>query len=103
MTSEFYRRYMKSIEWSLFKWSLVSARGPSCEACGEWWPVYLDGHHQTYARLGHEDPADVVLLCRRCHDEVHDSCNADARELILVIQEELMAREWAAWEAAGCP
>lgn len=31
----------------------------------------LDIHHRTYTRLGHERPADFLVLCRRCHKRQH--------------------------------
>lgn len=31
----------------------------------------LDVHHLTYERFGKELLADLQILCRKCHDEVH--------------------------------
>ena len=30
-------------------------------------------HHRTYDRLGHEEAADLVVLCGSCHDRFHDA------------------------------
>jgi hypothetical protein len=34
-------------------------------------------HHLTYDRLGHEDPADLIGLCRACHSFLHGRSNYD--------------------------
>lgn len=32
----------------------------------------VDGHHLTYENWGgHEDPKDILSLCRKCHGKVH--------------------------------
>jgi 5-methylcytosine-specific restriction endonuclease McrA len=33
-------------------------------------------HHRTYARIGSEDPMDLVVLCSRCHRKHHDTLRA---------------------------
>jgi 5-methylcytosine-specific restriction endonuclease McrA len=60
-----YFQYITSPEWR---------EGPR-RRCFEYWRGLCaickqpgeNVHHNTYARLGHELPTDVVLLCRRCH------------------------------------
>jgi predicted HNH restriction endonuclease len=46
--------------------------GRRCERCGV--PTLrLDAHHaRGYARLGRERLQDLVMLCRLCHDAVHN-------------------------------
>ena len=44
-----------------------------CEDCGRSDAArHFDIHHLTYERHGHEDPDDVLWLCRDCHDLRHD-------------------------------
>lgn len=62
--------YLKTPEWARLR-RLVMARADGvCERCerkaGEW-----NVHHLTYDRLGCELLTDLVLLCRRCHQDVH--------------------------------
>lgn len=65
-----YNSYLKSSKWKTFKQSLIKERGNKCERCsGE--GLVLDGHHLTYKRFMNELPEDVMLVCRRCHDEIH--------------------------------
>jgi hypothetical protein len=40
-----------------------------CVSCG-CWPT--DPHHIKTRNTGGEDRANVIPLCRRCHDEWHD-------------------------------
>src|SRR5688572_5116698 len=51
-------------------WRALIARrkrhvGNKCEACE--YPKYLQGHHVTYERLGHEHINDILIVCRACH------------------------------------
>jgi hypothetical protein len=44
-------------------------------------------HHRSYARLGFEQPEDVVVLCRSCHTRHHrvlalDAVRAKDRETV---------------------
>jgi 5-methylcytosine-specific restriction endonuclease McrA len=32
----------------------------------------LEVHHRTYERVGEERPADVIALCKACHEKHHD-------------------------------
>lgn len=64
-----YQEYLKSPEWrSKRSWALERA-GHRCQVCncaGE-----LHVHHRTYENLGHEQPGDVLVLCRACHGLYH--------------------------------
>ena len=47
--------------------------GHRCRTCrhdGSAW--CLEVHHLTYDRIGHEDLADLITLCRQCHEAVTD-------------------------------
>jgi len=48
------------------------ARG-KCERCGLGLP--LDLHHLHYRTVGRETPADLLALCRDCHDAAHRDAN----------------------------
>ena len=70
MTSVAYRRYLRSPLWRAHRWvafafwGLIFGHG-RCAACGTW--KLLQGHHMTYASLGHEWPWQVLPLSRGCH------------------------------------
>jgi 5-methylcytosine-specific restriction endonuclease McrA len=67
-----YRRATQSLYWRALRRGLILERGYRCERCG-WAYGKLQLHHRTYERLGHELPADVELLCTRCHYGEHVS------------------------------
>lgn len=61
-----YLERVTSPEWRRLKARLVRERGRRCEHCGAT-DKRLDMHHRHYDRLGHEEPHDLQLLCRECH------------------------------------
>ena len=44
-------------------------RTKTCRRCGS--RRELQVHHLTYERLGKELPRDLIVLCRKCHEEAH--------------------------------
>jgi hypothetical protein len=65
-----YQEYLQTSHWQLVRRTALEAANHRCQRCGERHEP-LDVHHRTYANLGCEHPADVVALCRNCHEEVH--------------------------------
>ena len=65
--------YMWSEEWSRKKGLKFREVGYLCEKCGE--TRNLEVHHITYDRLGHENLKDLQVLCRICHEFMHDIRN----------------------------
>ena len=53
---------------------ICSAKFGVCEKCGfiAYRPYQLELHHLTYERLGNESLEDLILLCRRCHQQEHE-------------------------------
>lgn len=73
-----YQRYLKDHHWRMFRKWILRQRGGACEKCGisNVWSIMAYGqpinvHHISYDHLGQERPEDVVVLCRRCHEEAH--------------------------------
>ena len=69
-----YRDYLASPIWKATKtrWMASEAcQGLICHANGCSSMYGLDLHHKTYARLGREFTADLVLVCRSCHEKIH--------------------------------
>lgn len=64
-----YDEYLASPCWTGRKAAVIRARGYACERCRA--TSRLELHHKTYARLFHERPEDVQLLCHRCHSTEH--------------------------------
>lgn len=69
-----YRAYLDSPEWMRKAEAAKERAGQRCQGCNASREhVILDAHHRTYERLGHEEPGDITVLCRRCHQAIHES------------------------------
>jgi RNase P subunit RPR2 len=64
--SKEYQAYIGSVEWFKLCSRLKQERGNHCDRCGRYYP-FLEVHHVTYARLGHEKDSDLRVLCHDCH------------------------------------
>lgn len=68
-----YQQYIDSPEWCLKRAQKIADAGPICEKCDVEQPPYrLHVHHTTYVRLGCELMEDLQVLCRECHQRLHD-------------------------------
>lgn len=65
-----YRAYMRSAEWRRRRLEVIRRAGGICERCHRW-PI-VNVHHLTYERLGAELPGDLLGVCPRCHEDIHD-------------------------------
>jgi hypothetical protein len=61
-----YYEYIHSAEWRKKSDSANRRAGYRCQICNSSDKI-LDAHHRTYERLGQEQPDDVTVLCRDCH------------------------------------
>jgi 5-methylcytosine-specific restriction endonuclease McrA len=64
-----YYAYIASPEWKAKADAAKERAGYCCQVCNASRNdgAILDAHHRTYARLGHEKPEDITVLCRDCH------------------------------------
>lgn len=76
-TKQDYYTYLESDHWREFS-SRVKKLRKTCGKCGmdhgtsvKRFRQGLNVHHKTYKNLGHEQDADVILLCYRCHMKEH--------------------------------
>ncbi len=70
MNKSEYEKYLKSPRWRRIQFSVKFTQRGACAVCGRpASPMII--HHTRYDRVGNEDPADVVGLCRSCHDIFH--------------------------------
>ena len=68
LRKEEYKRYLKSTRWRKL-WAYVMKRdGNKCRFCGR---KAHHVHHLTYARIFHEEPYDLVAVCKGCHELLH--------------------------------
>lgn len=69
-----YKAYLTSKEWDDRRKEYSSIHPCKCEVCGSNNQVQL--HHICYDRLGYEKDMDLVPLCKDCHDNIHQYCEA---------------------------
>ena len=60
--------YMRSPEWKEIKDSLFKLKDYKCEVCGS--TSHLAAHHVDYDCLFREQPRDLIVLCRKCHQRI---------------------------------
>ena len=63
-----YLEYLNSPEWQYKRAKVIQRARGYCERCHK--NAAREVHHLTYARLGDEDMADLMALCRPCHVEM---------------------------------
>lgn len=64
-----YYTYINSPEWRAKANAAKQRAGFHCQVCNRSASeVQLDAHHRTYERLGNENPDDITVLCRDCHE-----------------------------------
>lgn len=73
-----YQRYLASREWALLKEQVRKRSGDICERC--LMAPYQETHHLTYARIGHEDLADLLAVCKPCHQFLSGKSDIDPCE-----------------------
>jgi hypothetical protein len=66
-----YDEYLQSEEWRHRRRWILHRAESRCEQCGSRRePLHV--HHLTYERLGDEHDDDLLVLCARCHLDIHD-------------------------------
>jgi 5-methylcytosine-specific restriction endonuclease McrA len=64
-----YYQYLASEEWAQIKLDLYQLRGKKCEVCDSKQNIQV--HHLTYKNVFNEEPEDLILLCKKCHEKEH--------------------------------
>jgi RNase P subunit RPR2 len=62
-----YIAYMQSMVWKDRRGIALTVAGYHCRRCFA--SRDLDVYHRTYARLFHEEPEDLIVLCRGCQEK----------------------------------
>jgi hypothetical protein len=87
MTKTEYAQYIQSEWWQQRRKQAIAAADNECQRC--WLPRWLASlvydqdlhvHHLNYQNLGNEQPGDLKVLCRRCH-EIETFGRSDFREI----------------------
>lgn len=69
MISEEYKQYLQSDKWKGLRQKVLDRDNHKCRICGN--TNGLDVHHITGQNRFNESPADLMTLCRKCHDIIH--------------------------------
>jgi 5-methylcytosine-specific restriction endonuclease McrA len=78
-----YRDYLRTSHWfRVREWALVRAQR-ACALCPA--TRELQVHHRSYARLGCEQPEDLIVLCRNCHQRHHGILPKEPTETPLLV------------------
>lgn len=64
-----YAAYLRTPHWAEVRAASLAYAEHRCQLCYS--PDRLEVHHRTYERLGHERPADTIVLCASCHEWHH--------------------------------
>lgn len=65
-----YATYLLSPEWRAIRQVKLKETSHKCEGCSN--VSHLQIHHLTYKRIGHERMSDLMVLCDKCHAQVHE-------------------------------
>lgn len=92
-----YHQYLRSPEWRVKRAECLNQAKHRCQLCGRTNRA-LEAHHNTYERLGHELPSDLIALCQECHRRYHQKPGSSkatrgnptraARQLIRLLNQE---------------
>ena len=68
-----YKHYLRCKHWQEIRLKVLDRSGGKCEKCGyiPWKPGTLQVHHLTYKNVGNESLDELIVLCPRCHMELH--------------------------------
>ena len=65
-----YLKYLKSKEWGIIRTDMCEMYNSTCQDCLKK-VKFPQVHHLTYKNLYNEEPEDLTLLCRKCHEKRH--------------------------------
>ena len=66
-----YETWMYSKEWRQKRNRKLKEAGYKCEICGT--AKNLQVHHITYENLGYEPMDDLLVVCKKCHEKLHET------------------------------
>lgn len=65
-----YKKYLKSDAWAEIRNDVVLMFDYTCQKCFKK-TKHPQVHHLTYKNLFFEEPGDLTLLCKKCHEKIH--------------------------------
>lgn len=74
----YYGEYLRSPAWRELQRATFERDKHLCQGCRKAPAVLV--HHLTYIRVGREMLFDLVALCRKCHDQIHEQKRTNGQE-----------------------
>lgn len=69
---EKYLLYLRSEEWLKIRLAMLKFYNFTCNRCKlKKHYKQLQVHHRTYKNVFHEEPEDLELICKKCHEKEH--------------------------------
>ena len=69
-----YHNYLQSSEWIELRIEMLHFYDYKCARCGVKHKHYnLHVHHKTYKNIYNEQPEDLELICKPCHEKEHEN------------------------------
>jgi DNA-binding transcriptional ArsR family regulator len=75
-----YAAYLRCEHWLAMRRHALWRADFRCQVCNS--TKNLEVHHRTYERLGDERPADLTVLCHRCHRVHHGTKEPEMTETL---------------------
>lgn len=70
--SKSYQDHLDSDKWKEFRLNILEKYNNTCQKCGSKFDARdLHVHHLHYRSFGNEKDEDVLLVCVKCHEEIH--------------------------------
>lgn len=67
---EYREEYLKSPEWKELRDTIMAAQ-PDCQCCSD--VKASDPHHMVYRNIVDVKASDILPVCRKCHDLIHQA------------------------------
>lgn len=64
-----YKEYLETDHWKEIRERMLKLYDYKCQICGS--TYNLNVHHNTYENRGCEKDEDLVVLCNKCHNNIH--------------------------------
>jgi hypothetical protein len=68
-----YKKYIKTKKWKTISKEVKERANNKCEICGS--ETKLVAHHHNYINIYNETHEDLLCVCNRCHETIHDGCS----------------------------
>lgn len=69
LTRDEYKDYLKSDWWKSISYRKRMEANGECSVCNSCKVLVV--HHSTYDNLGHEQEGDLIVVCKKCHMDIH--------------------------------